>query len=559
MKGKITRQSISPIWGDSSIDSPFKSQYPPEKQILLKQDSSSTNVKELSRKTETHQEKDPVTQQSSPRLSTLSLSTEDLESIATEELGSIVTLSQMDGYLQRDRERPPRLTQPQQPSGTSTELKDVVPTLVQSSEIRDKSISKAETRGSDLASVRPPLAWEGVVKEFQFLNSQSVCTPSLIGAYDDWVVSASSGVLLFTLSSRAVLYSTVRKTGREIHYGLHVKSTSSVAHNLSPDGKTLIRWISSEEKKGNRLVAIDVRSKQQKAQLQRDYQYQQCDILNARWVDDYTIYIPVSKEGIVILWTIQDSRYNLLEDSFVRPEDPVIIQPFASIIRHSQLKFEITRDRGWWIATGMTPSDSPSGLVEVHDVENDESRIVEGMVSRIAEVDVYDEEKALLVSASLTPDSKLQLCVQQVDPSASGQPFIPVDVKVDSIEEKDYPRDIIILHPFSIVALMTEKFYIYFFELNTGAYLFSQAQNPYKFCPSQSNEHGLWIWSHEKSDVRALTINKDDLIGYCRQVLGNDRLASTIAIRTGLGGAEDVILDDMYGRYQDVVGCAPEP
>ncbi|KAG8920212.1 hypothetical protein FRC02_001105 [Tulasnella sp. 418] len=385
-------------------------------------------------------------------------------------------------------------------------LKDTASSLMRSPETRDKVVSRGEKRESDLASERPPVAWNEVV-----------------------------------------MYNAARKTAREIFYGLHVKSTSSVAHNLSPDGKTLIRWILSGEKQDSHLLAIDVKSKQQIAQLRRGYKCQQCDILNAQWVDNSAIYIPVSKEGIVILWNIRDAWYNLLEDSFVQSEDLSLIRPFSSIIRHSLLRFDITKDRAWWTATGMTLGDPPSGLIEVHDVENDESRIIEGMVSCIAEVDVYDKEKALLVSADLTRDSKLRLCVQQLDPDDSGQPFIAVDVQVDIIiEEKDYPRDIIVLHPLPIVALMTEKFCIYFFELNTGAYLYSQTQKPYKFCPAQSNEHGLWIWSHEKSDVRALTVNKDDLIGYCRQVLGNDRLASTIAIRTGLPGAEDVILDDMY-------------
>ncbi|KAG8917032.1 hypothetical protein FRC02_003409 [Tulasnella sp. 418] len=152
-------------------------------------------------------------------------------------------------YMQRDRERLPRLPYQQGLFGSSTTLEvasfdSALSGPIQSSEIRDGVVF-----GGDLTSVQTPLAWTGDI-DFQFLDSQSVCTPSLIVACDDWAISASSGVLLFTLSSRVVLYSTARKTAREIDYGFHVKSTSSVAHSLSPDGKTLVRWTLDEENQG---------------------------------------------------------------------------------------------------------------------------------------------------------------------------------------------------------------------------------------------------------------------------------------------------------------------
>ncbi|KAG8941109.1 hypothetical protein FRC03_004852, partial [Tulasnella sp. 419] len=86
------------------------------------------------------------------------------------------------------------------------------------------------------------LPWEIDLKGFQFLKFQAVCNPSLIGAFDDWVVSASSEVLVFTLMSRVIIYNIERQTAREIDYGFRVKSIPSVAHSLSPDGRVLVRW-----------------------------------------------------------------------------------------------------------------------------------------------------------------------------------------------------------------------------------------------------------------------------------------------------------------------------
>ncbi|KAG8942211.1 hypothetical protein FRC03_003508, partial [Tulasnella sp. 419] len=247
------------------------------------------------------------------------------------------------------------------------------------------------------------LAWDGDLKDFQFLNAQSVCNPSLIGAFKDWVVSASSEVLLFTLPSRVIIYHTGRGTVREIHYGFRIKSIWSVAHSLSPDGKILVRWMIDKGRQTGIISAIDARSKQQVAQLPRRYRCHQRDLSNAKWVDATVIYIPVTAEGIVVCWNVHEAapRNTPLLDISTHSEDPLVIQPLASITQHSVLKFDITKDKKWWTATGITPRNPPSGLIEVHDVENDESRIVHGMVSCITEVDVYDKEKALLIIADI--------------------------------------------------------------------------------------------------------------------------------------------------------------
>ncbi|KAG8925083.1 hypothetical protein FRC02_009947 [Tulasnella sp. 418] len=457
----------------------------------------------------------------------------------------------------------------------------VAQTLPPSPYSRFVSIPQAHSRGPSRSPRRHNvLPWEIDLKGFQFLKFQTVCNPSLIGAFDDWVVSTSSAVLVFTLMSRVIIYNIERQTAREIDYGFRVKSIPSVAHSLSPDGRVLVRWTleDSEGRLGmtfqpsflntmmpnstflaGAISAIDTSNKTPIAILQHGYQCQQYDILNAKWVNG-SIYIPVSAEGIVIRWNVRDSvSQDNHSDSSTRPEHLVVLRPLASITRHTTLKYDITKDEAWWTATGMTVGDKPTGLIEIHDVKNDESRIVVGIVSCIAEVDVYDRQRPLLVSADITSDFKLRICVQQLQWRDSGQSFIPVDVKVDLLEERDYPRDIMVLYPLPIVAVLTAEYRIYFFELHTGAYLFTQRQKAYRLCHGQTDLRGLLMRSQAKSDVQVLSINEGDLIGYCRQVLGNDMLASTIAVRTGLPGAEDVIFDEMHRQWRRVSSVRSQP
>ncbi|KAG8931206.1 hypothetical protein FRC02_003058 [Tulasnella sp. 418] len=426
--------------------------------------------------------------------------------------------------VQNTQEQLPDIEQQHTPPSLSSTM--------QPSDGPDRPVCRGEIVESNIAML-DPRPWERDSKGLRFLYSQRVCTHKLLGGLNDWVVSAAPEVLMFTISPGLIIYNTERKTFRQIKYGFPVNPTSA-AHNLSPDGNTLIRWIFNEENQTSKLVAIDVSSKKKIAVLQRNHQFQQSDILNAIWVDDFTIYIPVSADGVIIPWNTRDAPYQYNDSEVLTVPE----------LHPSILKFAITKNRLWWIATGIT-FDPPSGLIVVHDMENDESRIVEGMVSCIAEVEVDGEEKALVVSAGVTHDYKLQLCVQQLNPHSFGRSFSPVDVNVDMIEERDYPRDILVSHPSSIVVVMTAKFYSYFFELNSGAYLYSEAQESYRLCPGQFDKRKLFLWSHKKSDIQVLTINEGNLIGYCRKVLKDDGLASAIARRTGLSEAEDIIPDTM--------------
>ncbi|KAG8956449.1 hypothetical protein FRC03_010837 [Tulasnella sp. 419] len=117
---------------------------------------------------------------------------------------------------------------------------------------RSNALLTSKDKGLD-STLGSPRLWEGDTQDIQFLKSQSVCNPRLIGV-ENWVnvVSATLGVLLFTLPSEVIMYYTERKTFRRINYGFRVKSTSA-AHNLSPDGNTLVRWIVNENDQSRAL------------------------------------------------------------------------------------------------------------------------------------------------------------------------------------------------------------------------------------------------------------------------------------------------------------------
>ncbi|KAG8951793.1 hypothetical protein FRC03_012353 [Tulasnella sp. 419] len=290
------------------------------------------------------------------------------------------------------------------------------------------------------------------------------------------------------------------------------------------------------------ITALSTRTHQTIAELQSSFQCEPLDTTNTKWIDDWTVFIPISRQGIVIRWTFHG-------DNAV-PNEPLIIQPIEAVAHHYLLRYDGTEDGAWWTVTGISwGGGPPSGAIEVRDVVNAESRIVEGMASCIAEVEVYDRKKALLISVNLGSGAKLQLSVQQVNPTEPGQPFIPVETEVDFLNQNDFPTVVYVLHPLPIVAVVTSEQYIYFFELHTGAHLYAFDPNPCETWWRQSDPRGVLIWKNAQRTIHRVSVNERDLIRYCRLVLKDDILASGIAIRTGLSGAEDVAFHEMH-NYQ---------
>ncbi|KAG8932237.1 hypothetical protein FRC02_001442 [Tulasnella sp. 418] len=103
-----------------------------------------------------------------------------------------------------------------------------------------------------------------------------------------------------------------------------------------------------------------------------------------------------------------------------------------------------------------------------------------------------------------------------------------------------------------IAAITMSDTVIYFFELHTAAYLYRYTIAPDIYWYGTNDGKSLYVYKKDTHDVGRLSVNTKDIIEYVRQVLKNDVLASGIAIRGRLPGAEDVIFNEMHGEYRDI-------
>ncbi|KAG8937070.1 hypothetical protein FRC02_006270, partial [Tulasnella sp. 418] len=417
--------------------------------------------------------------------------------------------------------------------------------------------AQSQQSGSTLtASYSPPVShnqarypWErNDLEDFQFLETKEVCSLVDLGMTKEEYIQCTEyvaqGSLVLTSTDRATIFNFQTKGIRVFKLFnpnqpiINERSTCI----LSPDGNTIIHRAPD-----GKVSSYWLRDRKYHSSLPSHWKnVQEHDLLRAQWSNNNSIYLPVQSDGCVIRWSFLESNQTLAVHT---------VHPMNAVTRHQRLDFFVTSDERWWVAMGTTPDTNglESGTIQMHDAVNDESRILPAKACCIVETEVYDRRCALLVRADNTAGGKISLKVERISISDSeGDQFQAVNVLVDQLNPRDSPLRIFSLDPLPIVCMITALRAIYFFELHTGTLLYCvEAPNsdvnlfPVRF----QSRGGKGFYCFDGSGVmRWVTVNQGDLIGWVRRILNNDILASGIAIRTGLSGAEDVILDEMFAR-----------
>ncbi|KAG8958169.1 hypothetical protein FRC03_009391 [Tulasnella sp. 419] len=309
----------------------------------------------------------------------------------------------------------------------------------------------------------------------------------------------------------------------------------------------MIRWTwKDKDAAGDYCVVEAIRTDTNIAlgQLRGTNMYLRHDSANVVWVNNTVVYLPASGKGSVIRWSLEQ---NNVSKSVIRPMSP--------ITKHEILKIHVAKDERWWIANGQTFDDqrtSANGLIQVHNVDKNESKQFQGTVCCIGEAVVSDFRKTLLFISDAN-NGRLSLTIQQLDMDASGESFQPVDISVKMLLTEDCPWMLVPLEGLPIVVVVTTNCVLYFFEIYTGGYLFSQNLDGDKWSVfgDSDDARSLLLYRRSQKSIYRVSVNTDDLIGYIRRVLQDDALAASVAIRTDCRGTDSVMINDMHTPYDD--------
>ncbi|KAG8957012.1 hypothetical protein FRC03_010629 [Tulasnella sp. 419] len=397
----------------------------------------------------------------------------------------------------------------------------------------------------------PKVSRERVHRDFKFLQMESLCDLSQLGISREWVSTVSNDTIILTnpnfsksdthAGSQAIIFDIPSRTKQRILQSSQDADSFVFAHSLSPDKKLLVRWI--KKRSSSTDCVIEVADFPVNHLYRRLTSQLHCDIWDARaskWINDNTIVIPDSRSRTITRWSITADRL-----------EPTIIRPLAEITRHKSLAFYTTAGEKWLVTNGWTAGlYGATGVIEARRYDGSRSRMITGVACCTTEVAFYDERRTLLVVADLEAD-KLILKVEQLEQSPESGPFQPVRTSVDLHVSGDCPQMVMVLQHLPIVVVSTIKGSLYFFELYFGSYLYSQSLSSEEVWCGSADDQSILVHSPNKGSIERVSVNTNDLIGFVRNVLKNDVLASSIAMRAGLPGAEDVAWADMHGEYRN--------
>ncbi|KAG8938474.1 hypothetical protein FRC03_007207 [Tulasnella sp. 419] len=183
----------------------------------------------------------------------------------------------------------------------------------------------------------------------------------------------------------------------------------------------------------------------------------------------------------------------------------------------------------WWVALGYNRREigEIQGLIRINNTKTGESRLKPGTAYNVVREELYGRKKPLLIVAGTKhcggSSYRARHCL-------------------------DGPS----LKPLPIVAVATRKTACIFGASHWSLLILDIAR------PVEALEDVLGRGQHPSSGAitspicAACVYQPKYLIGWVRQVLKNDTLASGIAIRTRLPGADDVIISDMYGGFSSL-------
>ncbi|KAG0693720.1 clathrin terminal domain complexed with Pitstop 1 [Suillus ampliporus] len=264
------------------------------------------------------------------------------------------------------------------------------------------------------------------------------------------------------------------------------------------------------------------------------------DVVFWKWVSDTTIGIVTNTA--VYHWSISDQT---------SPPQKVF-DLHVTLTGAQAINYCATPDEKW-LALGITSdTTNPSafkdrGTIQLYNRERGVSHLIEGHAVTFAELKLDGHQHVTkLLAFAVRKETGAQLHVVEIDHTAPDPPFVEkiVDVYFPPEVPNDFPVAMQISKKHGIVFLVTKYGFIHLYDLDSGACVYMNCISDTTIFVTAEHEamNGI-IGVNEKGQVLSVSINEQTIIPYILTNLGNTELASKLASRANLPGADDVYIE----------------
>eukprot|EP00735_Rhodelphis_limneticus_P001188 TRINITY_DN1175_c0_g1::TRINITY_DN1175_c0_g1_i1::g.17251::m.17251 TRINITY_DN1175_c0_g1::TRINITY_DN1175_c0_g1_i1::g.17251 ORF type:complete len:1683 (-),score=736.73,sp/P49951/CLH1_BOVIN/59.31/0.0,Clathrin/PF00637.15/1.2e+02,Clathrin/PF00637.15/8.9e-19,Clathrin/PF00637.15/3.4e-18,Clathrin/PF00637.15/2.2e-29,Clathrin/PF00637.15/1.7e-30,Clathrin/PF00637.15/6.4e-29,Clathrin/PF00637.15/3.3e-25,Clathrin/PF00637.15/3.4e-31,Clathrin_propel/PF01394.15/0.011,Clathrin_propel/PF01394.15/2,Clathrin_propel/PF0 len=301
-------------------------------------------------------------------------------------------------------------------------------------------------------------------------------------------------------------------------------------------------------KAGNHLQIfnIEMRSKMKSFQMTDS-------VVFWKWVDVKTLGLVTTTS--VYHWSMEGDSNP--EKMFDRHE---------SLANSQIINYRTDASQKWLLVVGIAavPGGTVTGQMQLYSVDKKLSQPLEGhagVFTQYPTTGKADEQCTAFAFCQRTATAS-KLHILEVGPDtrpATAQPFTKrvVDVYYPPEAAADFPVSLQVSKKYSMLYMITKLGYMHMYDLETGACIYMNrisSETIFVSCPHDPT--GGIIGVNRKGQVLVVTVDEANIVPYICNQLKNLELATKLAARNNLPGAEQLLarqFDSLFqqGRYKD--------
>ncbi|KAJ3401399.1 hypothetical protein HDU80_006064 [Chytriomyces hyalinus] len=231
--------------------------------------------------------------------------------------------------------------------------------------------------------------------------------------------------------------------------------------------------------------------------------------------------------------------------------------PVKVFDRHANLNgaqiinYRVSSDEKWMLVVGISAVDSRVvGNMQLYSKEKGVSQALEGHAAAFAELKLDPAAPAGMANKLFTfavrGPAGAKLHIVEID-HKEGTPIFQkkaVDVFFPPEASADFPVAMQVSKKYDVIFMVTKFGFIHLYDLESGACIFmNRISGDTIFVTAELEATSGIIGVNRKGQVLSVSVEEENIIPYIMRSLNNPELAFRLATRTGLPGADNLVLE----------------
>ncbi|KAK9476898.1 hypothetical protein V1514DRAFT_335500 [Lipomyces japonicus] len=273
------------------------------------------------------------------------------------------------------------------------------------------------------------------------------------------------------------------------------------------------------------------------------------------WINNATIGIVTNSS--IYHWDVFDSAQTV----------PVKITDRNVALNDNQIiNYILDKDGKWSVLIGISQQQGRiAGTMQLYSLDRKQSQIIEGHAATFARFRLEGaSEDSKLFAFAVRTATGAKLHVVEIDAPASALKYTKkaVDIQFPPEATNDFPVGLQVSAKYGVLFVVTKYGFIHLYDLDSGSLIFmNRISSETVFTTSTYESSSGIVAINRKGQVLTIAVDENTIIPYIRDYLSNISLAISLASRAGLGGADDLYVQQFSqliqtGQYSEAAKVA---